>query len=128
MDTSFTAGKEPITFAIQKGTTTLKRKADGEPSYIPDPKKVKLDKVQCLHILAKHKDSRNPSSWREKSITRTKDEAKQIIRDLRAKIVAGELEFEATAQKMSDCSSAKRGGDLGPFGRNEMQPAFEKAA
>jgi hypothetical protein len=25
------------------------------------------------------------------------------------------------ASKYSDCSSAKRGGDLGPFGRGEMQ-------
>lgn len=28
----------------------------------------------------------------------------------------------------SDCSSAHQGGDLGAFGRGQMQPAFEKAA
>lgn len=32
------------------------------------------------------------------------------------------------AQKYSDCSSAKRGGDLGMFGRGSMQKPFEEAA
>lgn len=32
------------------------------------------------------------------------------------------------AQKYSDCSSAKRGGDLGPFQRGTMQKPFEEAA
>lgn len=32
------------------------------------------------------------------------------------------------AKTYSDCSSAKRGGDLGLFGRNCMQKPFEDAA
>ena len=39
----------------------------------------------------------------------------------REKIVSGEATFEDLASKYSDCSSAKRGGDLGPFGRGQMQ-------
>ena len=39
----------------------------------------------------------------------------------RAQIVSGEATFEELASEYSDCSSAKRGGDLGPFGRGEMQ-------
>ena len=31
------------------------------------------------------------------------------------------------AKKVSDCSSAKRGGDLGEFGPGQMQRAFEDA-
>ena len=32
-----------------------------------------------------------------------------------------EKTFQELAGEFSDCSSAKRGGDLGPFGRNQMQ-------
>lgn len=36
--------------------------------------------------------------------------------------------FEEIASKYSDCSSAKRGGDLGPFRRGQMQKPFEDAS
>ena len=36
--------------------------------------------------------------------------------------------FVAIAGKESDCSSYKRGGNLGAFGRNKMQKPFEDAA
>ena len=39
----------------------------------------------------------------------------------RAKIVAEEATFAELASTESDCSSAKRGGDLGIFGRGMMQ-------
>lgn len=37
------------------------------------------NQVQCAHLLVKHKNSRRPSSWREENITRSKDEARDII-------------------------------------------------
>lgn len=43
-------------------------------------------------------------------------------------IISGEATLAQLAQKYSDCSSAKRGGDLGPFGRGAMQKPFENAA
>jgi len=43
-------------------------------------------------------------------------------------IVSGESTFEELASQFSDCSSAKRGGDLGPFGRGAMQKPFEDAS
>lgn len=46
----------------------------------------------------------------------------------REQIVDGKAQFADLAQKYSDCSSAKRGGDLGPFGRGAMQKPFEEAA
>lgn len=79
-------------------------------------------------MLVKHKGSRRPSSWREENITRTKDEARQILEDYRKQIESGDVTLEELAQKYSDCSSAKRGGDLGMFGRGQMQKPFEEAA
>ena len=38
------------------------------------------DRVQCSHLLVKHKDSRRPSSWREDNITRSKDEALDFVK------------------------------------------------
>ena len=46
----------------------------------------------------------------------------------REQIVSGRASFAELAQKFSDCSSARRGGDLGPFGRGAMQRPFEQAA
>ena len=42
-------------------------------------------------------------------------------------IVKGEKQFNELAAQFSDCSSAKRGGDLGLFGRGQMQKPFEDA-
>jgi peptidyl-prolyl cis-trans isomerase NIMA-interacting 1 len=36
--------------------------------------------------------------------------------------------FSAAASAMSECGSAKRGGDLGEFGLGKMQPPFEQVA
>jgi hypothetical protein len=35
--------------------------------------------VQASHLLVKHRDSRRPSSWREENITRSKEEALEIL-------------------------------------------------
>jgi len=86
------------------------------------------DRVQCSHLLVKHRDSRNPSSWREQNITRSKEEAAAIVKGYREKIVSGQASFAELASQNSDCSSAKRGGDLGPFQRGAMQKPFEDAS
>lgn len=86
------------------------------------------DQVQCSHLLVKHKDSRRPSSWREDNITRSKDEALSLVKTYREQIVQGKASFADLATTYSDCSSAKRGGDLGPFGRGAMQKPFEETS
>jgi NIMA-interacting peptidyl-prolyl cis-trans isomerase 1 len=85
-------------------------------------------KIQASHVLVKHRESRRPSSWREENVTRSKEEALEILLGHRDKIVGGEVSFAELASKYSDCSSAKRGGDLGPFTRGAMQKPFEDAA
>ncbi|XP_075158930.1 (peptidyl-prolyl cis/trans isomerase) NIMA-interacting 1 dodo [Haematobia irritans] len=85
------------------------------------------NEVRCSHLLVKHSGSRRPSSWREEKITRSKEEAREILEDYRKQIENG-ASLDELAQKYSDCSSAKRGGDLGLFGRGQMQKPFEEAA
>ncbi|KAK7929275.1 hypothetical protein WMY93_005670 [Mugilogobius chulae] len=86
------------------------------------------DKVRCSHLLVKHKDSRRPSSWREQIITRSKDDAVELIKKYIEQIKSGEKTFVDLASEFSDCSSAKNGGDLGLFGRGQMQKPFEDAS
>ncbi|KAI6243195.1 Peptidyl-prolyl cis-trans isomerase [Aphelenchoides fujianensis] len=89
--------------------------------------------VQCLHILVKHEGSRRPSSWRTENITRSKGDARKILKSYQKELL--ELEgdtrrkrFKVIAGEFSDCSSAKRGGDLGKFKAGQMQKPFEDAS
>lgn len=83
--------------------------------------------VRASHILAKHTGSRRPASWRQDPITRSKAEAIERIKAFRAEIEEGKKDFAEIARTESDCSSAKAGGDLGEFGRGQMQKPFEDA-
>mmetsp|Transcript_17906 Transcript_17906/g.45892 ORF Transcript_17906/g.45892 Transcript_17906/m.45892 type:complete len:112 (+) Transcript_17906:125-460(+) len=83
--------------------------------------------VRASHLLVKHRDSRRPSSWKEATVTRSKEEALEMIKEFRKQLVDGRVEFAALASKESHCGSAQAGGDLGPFGPGQMQKAFEDA-
>ncbi|XP_049783978.1 peptidyl-prolyl cis-trans isomerase NIMA-interacting 1-like [Schistocerca cancellata] len=84
--------------------------------------------IQCCHLLVKHKCSRRPVSWRQKPITRSREEALYLIKYLRERIQLGQESFSEMAQKYSDCHSAKTGGYLGIFRRGVMEKAFEISA
>lgn len=93
--------------------------------------------VRVLHILKKHKDSKRPSSWRSKNkpITISREEAREELEGLLEILREEEgnpenliATFKELASQESDCSSAKRKGDLGMFGRKKMRPEFEEAA
>lgn len=51
-----------------------------------------------------------------------------MIKSFHEQIEAGKVSFSELASKESDCSSAKRGGDLGYFRRGQMQKTFEDTA
>ncbi|KAF2763269.1 peptidyl-prolyl cis-trans isomerase ssp-1 [Pseudovirgaria hyperparasitica] len=85
-------------------------------------------KIRCAHLLVKHMGSRRPASWRESKITRTKEEARSIIEAHKATIASGQKSLGDLAISESDCSSARKSGDLGFFGRGDMQKEFEDAA
>jgi len=86
------------------------------------------ERIRASHLLVKHNQSRRPSSWREDQITRSKEEARELCQQYREQIVKEEATLEDLASKYSDCSSAKKGGDLGYFTRGAMQKPFEEAA
>jgi NIMA-interacting peptidyl-prolyl cis-trans isomerase 1 len=107
-----------------------KRQATGTPDKKPRP-----EQVRVLHILKKHNKCRRPASWRQAKITISREEALEELNEIisildESKGDAKELRatFEELAKTESDCTSAKRGGDLGFFGRKKMQPNFEKAS
>ncbi|KAE9597871.1 hypothetical protein Lal_00029619 [Lupinus albus] len=108
---------------------------------IPKDKKTKMSssnrhgssgvEVRASHILIKHEGSRRKASWKDPEgrviKNTTRESAVSQIKLLRDDIVSGKVQFEDVAARYSDCSSAKRGGDLGPFGRGQMQKPFEEA-
>ena len=91
--------------------------------------------VRASHLLVKHRGSRRPSSWKEVSgplppyvlthstscvlakanITRSKEEAIEILNGYAAEINGSPDKFAELASKHSDCSSHSNGGDLGFF-------------
>nr|GMC96934.1 peptidyl-prolyl cis-trans isomerase Pin1 [Ipomoea batatas] len=89
------------------------------------------DKVRASHILIKHQGSRRKASWKDPEgdaiCKRTKEDAVAQLKSLREDIVSGKADFKDVASRYSDCSSAKRGGDLGKFGKGQMQKPFEAA-
>lgn len=86
-------------------------------------------KVRCAHILIKHNGSRNPvDRLRDKKITRSLEEAKKIIIDLKNKINKDMGLFGKYANELSECTSSQSMGDLGYFSKGEMQEEFEKVA
>ena len=69
-------------------------------------------KIRAAHLLIKHKDSRKPASWRQSEITRTKEEAISILQGHEQRIRSGQKTLAELATTESDCSSARKGGDL----------------
>ncbi|DBA01172.1 TPA: hypothetical protein N0F65_002307 [Lagenidium giganteum] len=117
----------------------FRHKAKESGGHRKDKSTEAVQLAQALHILVKHSGSRRPSSWRQENITRSKAVASAKVEGIRDKLVACKKEnadrpevlrqlFEDIAKEESDCSSAKRGGDLGKFTRGKMTPPFEAAA
>ncbi|KAA8536033.1 hypothetical protein F0562_028511 [Nyssa sinensis] len=89
------------------------------------------NQVRASHLLIKHQGSRRKASWKDPEgrviSSTTREAAVAQLKALREDIISGEAKFDDVASRYSDCSSAKRGGDLGPFGRGQMQKPFEEA-
>lgn len=69
-------------------------------------------KIRASHLLVKHRDSRRPSSWRQSEVTRSKEEAIEILKEHQNTISSGQASLGDIAVSESDCSSARKRGDL----------------
>lgn len=64
----------------------------------------------------------------QSEITRTKEEAMSMILAHEQRIRSGQTSLGELAVSESDCSSARKMGDLGFFGKGDMQKEFEDAS
>jgi NIMA-interacting peptidyl-prolyl cis-trans isomerase 1 len=80
-------------------------------------------KISARHILVQYKGSERA----DESIVRSKEEAKTRIKECLAKVQAGG-DFANLAAEYSDGPSGPRGGDLGEFPEDVMDPRFNDAA
>jgi NIMA-interacting peptidyl-prolyl cis-trans isomerase 1 len=87
-------------------------------------KNQKENEIQYHHMMVKHRFSNRPSSWREKNITRSKEEAVKCIEEYKAQIEKGLNNFEEIATKFSDCSSTKS-SEYRQFGSEKIVQLFE---
>lgn len=99
--------------------------SDDDLKKVYETNKAQYEQVKARHILIAFKGS--PAAQQGKAEL-TEEQAKAKADDLYKQLVAG-AKFDELAQKESDdVGSGSRGGDLGPFGRGQMVPEFEKAA
>lgn len=89
-----------------------------------------MAEVRCTHLLIKHEGSRNPVSRRTNQSTAGVKKADAIneLKVWQGRIQSGEITFEEAARQRSDCGSFAQGGDLGFFGKGDMQKPFEDAS
>ncbi|MFH0769833.1 MAG: protein translocase subunit SecD [Candidatus Peregrinibacteria bacterium] len=85
------------------------------------------EQMEASHILISYQGTLSGAVMGEKSSERTKEEALALAQDIHARLLKGE-KFESLAATYSEGPSAKKGGNLGVFGRGTMVPAFEDAA
>eukprot|EP00930_Biecheleria_cincta_P044764 TRINITY_DN30828_c0_g1_i1.p1 TRINITY_DN30828_c0_g1~~TRINITY_DN30828_c0_g1_i1.p1 ORF type:complete len:509 (-),score=111.19 TRINITY_DN30828_c0_g1_i1:94-1593(-) len=119
--------------APKRRATILDCGEEAQPGRAVKRPKIAIGELaHVLHVLRKHKGVKKASSWREEVISCSREEAAGHLQGLReglSGLDAGELrkKFEALASQHSDCKSAKKGGDLGPFEPGMMKKDFEAA-
>lgn len=109
--------KKPPPPIYSSDRTTSKDKEHRVSSSAKKKTKMSSNQVRASHILIKHQGSRRKASWKDPDgriiSNTTRDAAVSQLKSLRDDIVAGKVKFDDVASRFSDCSSAKRGGDLG---------------
>lgn len=103
---------------VDKKAEVTVTEADAQKFYDDNPQYFEnAEQVKASHILCG-----------KRGITEEEYPAElEKITSAKARLGAGEA-FEDVAKDVSTCPSSAQGGDLGFFGRGQMDPAFEKAA
>ncbi len=91
-----------------------------------DQHKADFEEAKASHILVRFKGSRVPLKKDQKELT--EEEALAKVKELRAKIVAGQAFAEVAKAESDDTGTGANGGSLGTFGHGQMVPEFETAA
>ena len=90
-----------------------------------------MSEVRAAHLLIKHTGSRNPVSRRTgQQITLSPEDAMKELKEYEQRIKQEGIDasFPKYALERSDCGSFRSQGDLGFFGRGDMQKPFEDAS
>ena len=120
----------PLPNGMDAVLTTLKGLHFGEvsgpvelPMAISFFKRVKLEQRTGAHILIAYQGAERANS----QVTRSKEEALALAKEIQAKAMAAPDSFTDLAKEHSDGPSKVRGGDLGVWFRGGMVPEFDIA-
>ena len=84
--------------------------------------------VFVLHILIKHHLSKNAKDLNGAPITRSPDEAKQLVKQIIDEIVIEEKPFEEIALKYSEDEFGPKRGIVGWIKKGDMPKEYQEAA
>lgn len=96
------------------------RPAAAEPTAAPAP----LERIGASHILVSYRGATRARS----TVTRTREEARQLAHQLRQKALQPATDFARLALEASDGPSGIEGGALPKFRRQQMVKPFSDAA
>jgi peptidyl-prolyl cis-trans isomerase SurA len=108
----------------QDGAVPDLQAGNARPEQTPATAEEPPEELSAAHILVMHKESQQAPP----EITRSKEEALALIKEIAAKAKAEGGDFAALAKEYSDCPSGAEGGNLGNFPPDAMVPAFSQAA
>jgi hypothetical protein len=119
--------------AHRRGATEAAAEAPLDPPAPPEtrvvaektpPSPEPSDQVECSHILVSYQGATRAKP----TVTRTRDEARELATQLAAKAREPGVDFAQLAKDASDGPSGVEGGVLPRFGRQQMVKPFSDAA
>jgi parvulin-like peptidyl-prolyl isomerase len=114
------AGEATPALALEPPAPPETRVVAEKTPPIPEP----ADQIECSHILVSYQGATRAKP----TVTRTRDEARELATKLAAKAREPGVDFAQLAKDASDGPSGVEGGVLPRFGRQQMVKPFSDAA